>query len=527
MTNSIGEVEDAGAIFVIGSNTTETHPVISYRISRAKQKGAALIVADPRRIELVDKADVFLQLLPGTNVALLNGLAHVIIKEGLVDKDFIKERTEGYKEVKMALEKYTPEYVSEITGVAAEDIEKAARLYAKADSAALLYTMGITQHTSGTDSVLAIANLAMLTGNLGKASAGVNPLRGQNNVQGACDMGALPNVITGYQPVADAGVRAKFSEDWGVELTDKPGLTVTEIMDGAYKGNIKGMLIMGENPALSDADISHVQAALKKLDFLVVQDIFLTETAELADVVLPACSFAEKEGTFVNTERRVQLIRRAVTPRGESRPDWAILRDLAGKLGFAWEYHAAGDIFAEIRRLTPSYAGITYRRLEAEGGLQWPCPAEDHPGTPFLHQGKFSRGLGKFHPVEYGDAAEQPDDAYPFILTTGRNLYHYHTGTMTRRSRGLDAIRPEEFVQLNEEDAGVLGVADGDRVKVSSRRGQVAVRVKVTEEVPKGVIFMTFHFKESPVNVLTNCALDPKAKTPELKVCAVNVEKAV
>ena len=525
MTNSIGEIEDAKALFIIGSNTTETHPVIGYRVQKAKRKGAALIVADPRRIPIAEKADVFLQLLPGTNVALLNGMAHVIIKEGLTDQEFIKSRTEGFHDLKMALEKYTPGYVSDITGVPAEDIEKAARLYAKADSAAILYTMGITQHTSGTNNVLGVANLAMLTGNMGKASAGVNPLRGQNNVQGACDLGALPPVITGYQPVASSEVLAKFGKAWGQELSDRPGLTVTEMMDAASGGEVKGMLIMGENPALSDADSAHVRSALQKLDFLVVQDIFLSETAELAHVVLPACSFAEKDGTFTNTERRVQRVRKAISPRGESRSDWEILTALAQKLGFGWEYSSARDIMEEISSLTPSYAGISYARLE-EAGLQWPCPAEDHPGTVFLHKDKFARGLGKFHVVDFEDPAEQADESYPFIMTTGRSLYHYHTGTMTRRSQGLDHIRPEELVQMNEEDASVLGIHDGDRIKVTSRRGEVAAKVKVTEEVPKGVIFMTFHFKESPANVLTNCALDPKAKTPEFKVCAVNVGKA-
>lgn len=510
---------------MIGSNTTETHPVIGYRIKTAKRNGASLIVADPRQIDLVDYADVFLQLRPGTNEALLNGLIHVIISEGLADEQFIRERTEGFAEMAAVVQKYTPEHVGKITGVAAEDIRKAARLYAGTESGAILYTMGITQHTTGTDSVLAVANLAMVTGNMGKPSSGVNPLRGQNNVQGACDMGALPNVFTAYQRVEERGARAKFGRAWGARLNSRPGLTVTEIFDAISAGKIKFLYIMGENPAISDANLHHVQEALEKVEFLVVQDIFLTETAAYADVVLPAAAFAEKQGTFTNTERRVQMVRQAVNPPGEAKPDWLILCELARRLGLDWHYATSGDIFIEIARLTPSYAGISYQRLEEEGGLQWPCPDAGHPGTPYLHQNKFVRGKGLFTPVEYQPPAEEPDEDYPLLLTTGRSLYHYHTGTMTRRTGGIAPFRPEEMAQVSKEDAANMGIEDGDLVKISSRRGYVQVRIKVTELVPQGVVFMTFHFHESAVNLLTSSAVDPVAKIPEFKVCAVKMEK--
>lgn len=524
MTNSIGDIAKADVFFIIGSNTTETHPVIGYRIRKARREGASLIVADPRRIELAEQAAAFLQLRPGTNEALVNGMINVIINEGLQDQDFINERTEGFTEMAAAVQKYTPEYVTEITNVPAEEIRKAARIYAKAENAAILYTMGVTQHTSGTATVLAIANLAMLTGNIGKPFSGVNPLRGQNNVQGSCDMGALPVVYTGYQQVANADARAKFSAAWGVELNPNPGLTVSEIMEGAMEGKVKALYVMGENPALTDANIHHVEDALDKLEFLVVQDIFLTETAEKADVVLPAAAFAEKDGTFVNTERRVQLVRQAVAAPGEARADWEIIMELAQKLGFDWNYSSAKEIFGEIATVTPSYGGISYERLEQEGGLQWPCPAADHPGTPFLHGAAFTRGKGMFTPVEYTPAAEMTDEDYPLVLTTGRNLYHYHAGSMTHRSKWIEVFSPEERAQLNPDDAARLGIGDGDTVKVSSRRGELRTKVKVTEMVPPGVVFMTFHYKNTAVNVLTNDKLDPVSKTPELKVCAVKVE---
>ncbi len=525
MTNSIAEIENAEALFIIGSNTTETHPVIGYRVKMAKSKGASLIVVDPRRIDLAEYADLFLQLRPGTNEALLNGIIHVIIQEKLADKKYIREKTEGYAQMALAIQKYTPEYVEEITGVPAEDIRRAARLYAGAESAAILYTMGITQHIKGTNSVLAVANLAMVCGNVGKPYSGVNPLRGQNNVQGACDMGALPNVFTGYQRIDDRNVLNKFRRAWGTKLSSQPGLTVTEIIDGILQDKIKALYVMGENPALSDANLNHVLEALGKIDFMVVQDIFMTETAAFADVVLPAAAFAEKQGTFTNTERRVQLVRQAVTPPGKTKPDWLILQELASKLNIKWSYENPEEIFREIARLTPSYAGISYGRLEKEGGLQWPCPSDDHPGTPYLHKEKFSRGKGLFTPVEYRPSAEEPDEQYPLILTTGRSLFHYHTGTMTRRSAGIDAFRPEEMVQISKDDAARMGISEGDMVEVASRRGKLKAKATVTEQVPAGVVFMTFHFHEAAANLLTINEVDPVSKIPEFKVCAVKVEK--
>ncbi len=400
-------------------------------------------------------------------------------------------------------------------------------MYASSKPAAILYTMGITQHTHGTDNVSAVSNLAMLTGNLGKPSSGVNPLRGQNNVQGACDMGALPNVYPGYQKVDNPDVRKKFEKAWGVKLDESAGLTLTEIMDAAYEGTIKALYIVGENPVISDPDSRHVEDALKKLDFLIVQDIFLTETARLADVVLPAATFAEKEGTFSNTERRVQRVRKAIDPVGESRPDWQIVCEIAKRLGGkGFDFETSSEIMDEIASVTPQYGGISHERLEA-GGLQWPCPTPEHPGTMYLHGEKFGTpsGKGKFAALAYRPPAEMPDEEYPLVLTTGRSLYQYHTGSMTRRVKGLNVLRSEELVEVNQKDAETLGVANGEQVRVVSRRGEVTATAKVTDDSPAGVVAMTFHFAESPTNVVTNPALDPQAKTPELKVCAVRLEK--
>ncbi len=526
MTNSIQEIESANTILVIGSNTTEEHPIISHHIKRAVNlKGAKLIIVDPRAIRLTRFADIWLRLRPGTNVALVNGLINVIINEELWNKKFVTQRTEGFEELKAGIQKYTPEYVEQVTGVPAADIREAARLYAQAERASIIYAMGITQHTSGTDNVFSLANLAMLTGNIGKEGTGVNPLRGQNNVQGSCDMGALPNVFPGYQRVDVTSIREKFEEEWGSKLPDKVGLSVVEMLQAAKEGKIRGMYIMGENPALSDPDTTHVVEALEMLDFLVVQDIFLSETAKLADVVLPAVSSAERDGTFTNTERRVQRIRKAIEPIGQAKPDWLIVTELAIRMGYAMAYESPGQIMDEIALLTPSYGGISYDRLE-DGGLQWPCPAQDHPGTRFLHQDKFARGQGKFTPVEYVPPAEPPDESYPFVLTTGRVLYHFHTGTMTRRVKGLNEISPEGFVEINPDDAEKLQVPDGSMVKITSRRGLVTTRARVTEMVPAGTVFMPFHFGEAAANILTNPALDPVAKIPELKVCAVKIERA-
>ncbi|PIY31564.1 MAG: formate dehydrogenase subunit alpha [Candidatus Infernicultor aquiphilus] len=525
MTNSIGELEDADCIFVIGSNTTEQHPLIARYIMRARAKGAKLIVADPRLIPLTQFADYHLRQRPGTDVALLNGFMNVILKEGWEDKKFINERTEGFAELKEVVKKYTPEYVEKITGIPKELIMEAARIYAQAKSASLVYSMGITQHTTGVDNVVSCSNLALLTGNVGRPSTGVNPLRGQSNVQGACDVGALPNVYSGYQSVADENTHAKFEKAWDTELPSQPGLTVVEMMNEAAKGNLKAIYIMGENPMLSDPDIHQVKKALENLEFLVVQDIFLTETAQLADLVLPGTSYAERDGTFTATDRRVQRIRKAIEPRGESKPDWQIICALARKMGSkGFEYSSPAEIMDEIASVTPIDGGIGYERIE-DIGLQWPCPSKEHPGTPYLHQGKFSRGKGKFFGIEFKEAAELPDADYPFILTTGRTIFHYHTGTMTRRTEALNREVPTGYVEINFKDAEKLNIFEGEIVSVKSRRGKIEVKVQVTRKVPEGVIFIPFHFAESPANALTNSAFDPVAKIPEYKVCAVQVEK--
>ena len=488
------------------------------------RNGCRLIVAEPRHIRLCYYAEQWLRQRPGTDVALLNGMMNVILSEGLADEVFIRERTEGFEEFRKTVEQYPPERAAEICGVEAEEIRRAARAFATAESAAIVFAMGITQHTTGVDNVLTLANLAMLTGNLGKEGAGVNPLRGQNNVQGACDMGGLPNVLTGYQPVSDAGVREKFEAAWGVDyLPGNPGLTLIEMMDAAHRGEVKMLYIMGENPVISDPDVRHLKQALKKVDFLVVQDIFLTETAAFADVVLPSTSFAEKEGTFTNTDRRVQRVRKAVEPPGEAREDSWIIAQVAARLGYDIGYVSAEKVMDEIASLTPSYGGISYRRLDEEGELRWPCPDAEHPGTPILHVGKFTRGKGLFSAVEYRPPAEEPDEEYPFVLTTGRLLTHYHTGSMTRRVEALNELVPRNRVWINPADAERLGVADGDEVGLQSRRGAIRLEARVTKKVAPGMVFVPFHFGESPANALTNPALDPVAKIPEFKVAAVRV----
>lgn len=526
MTNSIEDISKATCFIVIGSNTTETHPVISLQIKKAVTfNNAKLIVIDPREIPLCEIATLHLKQKPGTDVAVLNGIMQQIIEMGLEDKEFINKRCEGYEEFKEVVLKYTPEKVSRITSIPKELIKEAAKLYGEAERGCIIYSMGITQHTTGTDNVISIANLAMLKGFIGKEGCGVNPLRGQNNVQGSCDMGALPNVFSGYQSVADENIRKKFEDAWGVKLPDKVGLTVVEMMKNAEEGKIKAMFIMGENPLLSDPDIGHVEKALNNLEFLVVQDIFLTETAKFADVVLPSCSFAEKDGTFTNTERRVQLLNKAIEEVGESKPDWEIICKLSNLMGYKMNYNSTSEIMDEIAKLTPIYAGISHKRLKDTGGIQWPCPAKEHPGTKILHTEKFTRGLGKFIPVEYKEPKEIPDKEFPFILTTGRILPHYHTGTMTRKVEGLNQIAPSAVVEINKEDAKKLKINDGEKVKVKTRRGEIEVKAKITEKIMEGVIFIPFHFKEAAANILTNPEIDPVSKIPEFKVCAARIEK--
>mgnify|MGYP006282260191 FL=1 len=525
MTNSINELEDADCIFVTGSNTTEAHPIIALRINAAvTRNGADLVVADPRRIDLVRFADLHVQQRCGTDVALFNAMMNVIISEGLCDEEYIESRTENFEKVRECVADWSPENAEAVTGVPADDIRKAARMYAAADRASIVYSMGITQHTTGTDNVLALANLAMMCGNVGRHSTGVNPLRGQNNVQGACDLGALPNVYPGYQKVDDPEAHAKFEDGWGASLPSEPGLTVVEIMNAAHDGDIRALYVMGENPMMSDPDVGHVEEALRNLDFLCVQDIFMSETAQLADVVLPAASFAEKDGTFTNTERRIVRIRKAVPAPGQARPDWQILCDLARRMGYDMSYDHPSEIMEELASLTPIYGGMRYERL-GKDGLQWPCVDVDDPGTLYLHKGEFRRGLGKFHATPFREADELPDEAYPYLLTTGRFLYHFHTGTLSRQTEGLETLSPPAPFEISPEDAEREGIEEGDIVEVSSRRGTVHARAVVTERSPEGTVFMPFHFREAPANVLTNPALDPVAKIPELKVCAVSLKK--
>lgn len=530
MTNSISDIRNADVLLVTGSNTTESHPVLSLQMKAAvRADGARLILIDPRRIELADFAALHLRQKPGTDVAIFNAMAHVIIDEALVDRDFIEARTEGYQALVEAVRDWTPQRAAAISEVPAPQIVEAARLYASADAAAIFWAMGITQHTTGTDNVKALSNLALLTGNVGRPGTGLNPLRGQNNVQGACDMGGLPNVFPGYQKVTDEAVRRKFAVGWGVpfdRFSPTPGLTVTEMMDAALEGQVKAIFIMGENPMLSDPNLSHVAEALRKVDFLVMQDIFLNETGEMADVVLPAVTFAEKSGTFTNTERRVQLVRPALPPLDRARPDWQIITNLANRLGAEWHYDSPSAVFDEMAGLTPQYGGMSHARLQ-EGGLQWPCPTSDHPGTPILHVGKFARGKGLFSPVAFRPPVEETDAEYPFILSTGRILYHWHGGTLSRRSPGLDTIAPEAEVEIHPDDAAQLGIDDGELTQVSSRRGQVIAAAKLTRRSPPGTVFMTFHYAEAAANLLTTDAVDPTAKIPEYKVCAVKVQKAV
>jgi formate dehydrogenase alpha subunit len=526
MTNSISELADAGCIFIIGSNTSEQHPVIALKIKEAKKKGAKIIVANPRWIDLCKIADIWLRQTPGTDVPLVLEMCRIILEEKLMDEEFISQRTEGFPDFQVSLCKLSASDAERITGVKSELIRDAARLYACKKPSSIIYSMGITQHSHGVDNIFALANLAMMTGNVGKPSSGINPLRGQNNVQGSCDMGALPNLLPGYQAVVNPDLRKKFELAWGAALPDKPGQTVVELMNSALEGKISAMYIMGENPVVSDPDCSHVVESLNALEFLVVQDIFLSETAALADVVLPAATSLEKDGTFTNTERRVQRIRKALQPAGESMPDWMILDALAARMGWKGQFcfNHPSEIMSEAAKLAPSYGGMNYERLVGDG-LQWPCPNKDHPGTGYLHKGQFTRGLGKFNVVDYRPSMELPDEEYPFILTTGRVLCQYHTGTMTRKVRDLNLLRGEEQVEMNPKDALTLGIEDGEQIEVSSRRGRVKARTKTTEKSPSGVIFMTFHFSETPTNILTNPALDPVAKIPEFKVCAVKLNK--
>ena len=524
MTNTIADIEKSDVILIAGSNTTENHPVLSTFIKRAvKQKGTQLIVIDPRQIKISQFADYWLRPQPGTDVVWINGLMNVILSEGLQNQAFIDERCEEFELLVKAVKPFTPKYVEKITGIPAKSIIDTARLYAKADKASIMYCMGITQHSHGTDNVKSLANLAMLCGNLGIEGGGVNPLRGQNNVQGACDMGGLPNVFTGYQNVTVEANVKKMEAAWNIKgLSNKIGLTATEMIPKANIGELKCLYIVGENPLVSDPDLNHAEKSFKNLEFLVVQDIFLTETAQIADVVLPSLCFAEKDGTFSNTERKVQRIRKAVDGPGIAKTDGEIPCGIGKAMGVEMKYQNSQEIFQEIAEVTPSYAGISYERIEDEG-LHWPCPSNDHLGTPILHVNRFSRGKGLFHAIEYIPSAEIPDETYPLILTTGRVLYHYHTGTMTRKTDGLNEQSPESFVEISKEDASKFNVTNQSMAEILSRRGKIKVRVKVSQSATSGTVFIPFHFAEAAANRLTNTALDPVAKIPELKVCAVLV----
>lgn len=525
MTNSIEEVKHHDVIFVIGSNTTETHPVIGNFMRQARKSGAKIIVAEPRKIDLANEAEVFVQIMPGTNVALLNGMMNVIWNEKLYDEEFIKNKTEGFEEMIEVIKQYPPEKCAEICGCNAKDIEAAARIYAAGEKAGIYYAMGVTQHSNGTNHVKSIANLAMMCGNVGKESSGINPLRGQNNVQGACDVGALPNVYPGYQKVHLPEIHEKFEKAWNVKLSDKVGLSLPHITNGAYNNLIKFLYIMGENPIVSDPDITHVREAMDKIDFLVVQDIFMTETAEYADVVLPASTYAEKDGTFTNTERRVQRIRKAIEPIGDSKPDWIILQELMTLLGYPQNFSHPSEIMDEIASVTPIYSGISYDRID-NIGLQWPVNGKDHPGTKFLHKGHFSRGLGLFTPVDYIGAKELPDKDFPLTLTTGRVLYHFHTKTMTGKNYEINEIVPVNFIEINQFTADKYDLFNMQEVIVKSRRGKTVAEVHITDKIGDLVVFMPFHFADG-ANILTSTELDPTCDIPELKVAACEIVEKV
>lgn len=551
MSNSMDDVaEKSEAIFIIGSNTTEQHPVFGSMIRRAvRERGIPLVVADPRRIDITEFATLHIQQKPGTDVALINGLMHLILEAGLHDEEFIAARCDGFDEFCETVQRYTPDRVSEITGVSIPELREAARILGTHHPMAVIWSMGITQHTTGVLNVLSLANLQMLLGNMGVPGGGVNPLRGQNNVQGACDLGALPNVFSGYQPVADEAARGRFSEAWRLRdldpdrtpawsLSNRPGLTVTEIVEAAGTGEVRGLYILGENPVLSDPDSNRVREHLAMAEFIVLQDIFPTATSEYAHVLLPGVTFAERTGTFTNTERRVQLFRQAIKPLGEARADWMVISDLATRTiaaqgresvgsNAAWDYQSSSDIMNEIAERTPSYAGVSYERLEEGERLQWPVADADSSGTPILHVDRFVRGKGLFHAVDHLPADELPDEDFPLLLTTGRVLYHWHGGEMTRRSRSLSALCPEPVVEISHDDAVRLKIAPEQKVQLESRRGRMTAIAEVTDRVPPGIVFANFHFPgEQNANVLTNAALDPTAKIPEYKVCAVRLRSA-
>ena len=526
MTNTIPEFDDADCILVTGSNTLEAHPMIGARMLRALDKGAKVIVVDPRETPLSRISHISLHQKPGTDIAWINGMVKVIIDEGLVNEEFVRQRTTAFDELKEAVKDYSPDKVEATTGIPMGKLVEAARIYAKSDKAMLAYAMGITQHSNGTNIVKALANLAMVTGHLGRESTGVNPLRGQCNVQGACDAGGLPNLYPGYQRVDDPEAKAKFERAWGKQLPGKPGLTLTCAIKEAMVGKLKAMIIFGENIMLSDPDLGHVEEAIGELEFLVVSEIFLSETAQKAHVVLPAACYAEKDGTFTSTDRAIRVLRKAVDPPGEARPDWEIACELGRRLGSSgFDFSSPAEVMKEMASVTPQYGGIDFERVDKQV-LRWPCPTPDHQGTRILHTQKFTKGLGVFAPVQHAPPMEEPSEEYPFILTTGRNLFHYHTGTMTRRSPKLEREAPEPYVEINSSDAKRLNIVEDERVSVSSVRGSITLKARVTDRIIQGSIFIPFHYAEAAANRLTNAALDPISNIPELKVCAAKVAKA-
>ena len=539
MSNSMDDVANqAQAFFIIGSNTTEQHPVFGAMLRQAvRQRGAKLVVADPRKIDITEFATLHLRQRPGTDIALLNGLMYIILEKGWENKAFIDERTENFDEFKAAVMQYPPEKVADITRVPVEKLYEAAEILATNSPMAVMWAMGITQHIVGVRNVMDLANLQMLLGNMGKPGGGVNPLRGQNNVQGACDMGGLPNVYPAYQPVTSEEAREKFLKAWGATTEARVGLTVTEMMPGILDGRIKSLYILGEDPVMSDPDTKHIRHCLEELDFLLLEEIFPSETAAYADVLLPGATFAEKTGTFTNTERRVQMVRQAIEPVGDSKPDWWIISELAKKLMVrindrvqldaphaGWEYKDTAEIMSEVNAVTPSYGGITHERLEKGERIQWPCPTADHPGTPVLHTKQFTRGKGKFMAIDHVPPAELPDDNYPMIMNTGRVLYHWHGGQMTRRAKGIMQVYGEALVELNPDDALKIGINGKTHVRITSRRGSIEAKAWVTDRVPPGMVYANFHFPEASANELTHASLDPVAKIPEYKVTAVKVE---
>ncbi|MGC3432893.1 formate dehydrogenase subunit alpha [Enterococcus faecalis] len=524
MTNPIADItEDVDMILLVGSNPEEAHPVIGAQIRQAVQRGTQVVVVDPRKINLVKDSALHLQVQAGTNVAFANGMMHVILKEGLADRHFIEERTEGFSDLEKMVADYTPEKVAEICHIHPEDLIQAARMYAKAEKAPIIYCLGVTEHSTGTEGVMSMSNLAMLVGKVGKPGCGVNPLRGQNNVQGACDMGCMPYDFPGYQKVNNPEVIDKFEKAWHVPLNRNTGLTSTKVLPAAAAGNVKGLYIFGEDPIVTDPDTGHVRQALESLDFLVVQELFMTETAAYADVVLPGISYAEKDGTFTNTERRVQRVRKAVEPRGQAREDYEIFCEVMTRMGYPCAYESAKEIMKEISAVTPSFGGINYERLEKES-LQWPCRSLTDPGTPIMHVGSFARGKGLFKAIPYKQAQELPDEEYPYLMSTGRMLYHYNTRAMTGRTEGINQIANHSYIEINAVDAQALGIQEGDKVEVHSRRGKIETYAAVGNRVFPQEVFMTFHFPDGNVNEITNAVFDDIATIPEYKVCAVAIK---